>query len=110
IKELLNEFIDQGTAILNILDLNDLETYFNDYLETINHTTEFAKKIANKAMKEIRKNIELEQIKQQVSYMKNADQVSSLESFKDLKHTILKQHRDLSLKNVDDIIISDFLT
>ena len=55
IKDLLNEFIDQGTAILNILDLNDLETYFNDYLETINHTTEFAKKIANKAMKEIRK-------------------------------------------------------
>ena len=44
IKDLLNEFIDQGTAILNILDLNDLETYFNDYLETINHTTEFAKK------------------------------------------------------------------
>ncbi|HCD5156672.1 TPA: hypothetical protein NBT22_002818, partial [Staphylococcus aureus] len=110
IKDLLNEFIDQGTAILNILDLNDLETYFNDYLETINHTTEFAKKIANKAMKEIRKNIELEQIKQQVSYMKNADRVSFLESFKDLKHTILKQHRDLSLKNVDDIIISDFLT
>ena len=110
IKDLLNEFIDQGTAILNILALNDLETYFNAYLETINHTTEFAKKIANKAMKEIRKNIELEQIKQQVSYMKNADQVSFLESFKDLKHTILKQHRDLSLKNVDDIIISDFLT
>ncbi|EFV88250.1 transposase [Staphylococcus epidermidis UC7032] len=62
IKDLLNEFIDQGTVILNILDLNDLETYFNDYLETINHVTGFAKKIANKAMKEIRKNIKLEQI------------------------------------------------
>ena len=37
------------------------------------------------------KNIELEQIKQQVSYMKNADRLF-LESFKDLKHTILKQH------------------
>ena len=60
-------------------------------------------------MKEIRKNIELEQIKQQVSYMKNRSSLF-LESFKDLKHTILKQHRDLSLKNVDDIIISDFLT
>ncbi|MGT2356864.1 hypothetical protein ACVPOS_02945 [Staphylococcus aureus] len=60
-------------------------------------------------MKEIQKNIELEKIKQRVNYIRNEDQVSSLENFKDLKHTILKQHRDLSLENIDDIIISDFL-
>ncbi|MGV1143719.1 hypothetical protein ACV56Z_11260 [Staphylococcus aureus] len=60
-------------------------------------------------MKEIQKNIELEKIKQRVNYIRNEDQLS-LESFKDLKHRILKQHRDLSLENIDDIIISDFLT
>ncbi|MGT2398163.1 hypothetical protein ACVPOR_13995 [Staphylococcus aureus] len=36
-------------------------------------------------MKEIQKNIELEKIKQRVNYIRNEDQVSSLESFKRFK-------------------------
>ncbi|HCX8603246.1 TPA: hypothetical protein O0L07_002748, partial [Staphylococcus aureus] len=99
IDELSNEIIDQGVDALDVLESTTLDTYFTEFLTTINKTTDFAKKIANNTIKQIRENIELKKANYRIDYEKAIDDVSSLESFINLKDTILETHQDLSKEN-----------
>lgn len=44
IDELSNEIIDQGVDALEVLESTILDTYFTEFLATINKTTDFAKR------------------------------------------------------------------
>lgn len=44
IDELSNEIIDQGVDALDVLESTTLDTYFTEFLTTINKTTDFAKR------------------------------------------------------------------
>lgn len=110
IDELSKEIVDQGVDVLKVLEPKTLDIYFTDFLATINNTTNFAKKVANNTIKQIRENIELKKANYRIDYEKAIDDVSSLESFINLKDTILETHQDLSKENFDDVLISDFLT
>lgn len=62
IDELSNEIIDQGVDALEVLEPTILDTYFTEFLATINKTTDFAKKIANNTIKQIQENINLKKL------------------------------------------------
>lgn len=62
IDELSNEIIDQGVDALEVLESTILDTYFTEFLATINKTTDFAKKIANNTIKQIQENINLKKL------------------------------------------------
>lgn len=110
IDELSNEIIDQGVDVLEVLELTILDTYFTEFLATINKTTDFAKKIANNTIKQIQENIDLKKAKYKIDYEKTVDNVSSWNTFKNLKDIIIEIHQDLSRENFDDVVTSNFLT
>ncbi|WP_449125886.1 transposase [Staphylococcus chromogenes] len=68
IDELSNEIIDQGVDTLDVLESTTLDTYFTEFLTTINKTTDFAKKIANNTIKQIQENIDLTKVKYKIDY------------------------------------------
>ncbi|MGS0643834.1 hypothetical protein [Staphylococcus hominis] len=110
IDELSNEIIDQGVDVLEVLESKILDTYFTEFLATINKTTDFAKKIANNTIKQIQENINLKKAKYKIDYEKTVDNVSSWNTFKNLKDIIIEIHQDLSRENFDDVVTSNFLT
>ena len=110
IDELSNEIIDQGVDALEVLESTILDTYFTEFLATINKTTDFAKKIANNTIKQIQENINLKKAKYKIDYEKTVDNVSSWNTFKSLKDIIIEIHQDLSRENFDDVVTSNFLT
>ncbi|MDU0462290.1 MULTISPECIES: hypothetical protein [Staphylococcus] len=93
-----------------MLESTILDTYFIEFLATINKTTYFAKKIANNTIKQIQENINLKKAKHKIDYEKTVDNVSSWNTFKNLKDIIIEIHQDLSRENFDDVVTSNFLT